>query len=61
VDELEFTPEVWNSMYGVRIMDPDGWRRDGKDYDEPLTFDDWHDRMLDSTVAAPNAVFRKDN
>jgi hypothetical protein len=55
MDELEMPPVFWNAMYGVRIMDIDGWRRDGKDYDEPLTFDDWHSRMLECTVDARNA------
>lgn len=59
MDELEMHPDFWSAMYGVRILDPDGWRRDGKDFDEPLTFDEWRDRMLESTVAS-TVDFRKE-
>jgi hypothetical protein len=55
-DELEMPPRFWAAMVGVVVLDPDGWRRDGKDFDEPLTLDDFWDRMLYSTIYAPNGV-----
>lgn len=44
------TPEEWENEMGVVVLDPDGWRRDGKSWHEPLTRDDFWHRMVQSTV-----------
>lgn len=54
------TPSEWETIDGVRVMDPDGWRGhnrlgDGleygpKEWDEPIVRDEWDHRMAMSTV-----------
>ncbi len=40
----------WAADIGVNIRDPDGWRRDGKAWLEPLSYDDFCERMTISTI-----------
>lgn len=49
------TPDEWAAEHDVLILDPDGWRRDGKPWDEPLTEEDFLDRMAQSTICSPRA------
>ncbi len=44
------TPAEWEAIYNLRVLDADGWRQDGKDYDEPIDEAEWNERMSISTV-----------
>lgn len=45
------TPEEWGELYGVDIMDPDGWRSaDAPAWTEPITLADFYERALRCTV-----------
>ena len=35
----------------IQILDPDGWRKDGKSFNAPLTEKEWNERMIFSTVS----------
>lgn len=43
-------PEEWEPIVGVQIVDPDGWRKDGKPFDEPITRREFEERAAPSTV-----------
>ena len=43
-------PSTWAKKIGVRIMDPDGWRNDGKSLNVPLTKKEFDQRIVISTV-----------
>jgi hypothetical protein len=43
------TPEEWSRITDVTILDPDGWRYDGKSWDEPITRKEWSWRWAIST------------
>lgn len=47
---MKRTPDDWSIDYGVTILDPDGWRRDGQPWDEPITESDFFARMVQSTI-----------
>jgi DNA repair protein RadC/predicted ABC-type ATPase len=49
------TPQQWAEAIGYRIIDPDGWRADGKSLDEPLTWDEFRQRARVSTMAAEDS------
>lgn len=51
--EVLHTPVVWGEKYGVQVLDPDGWREDGKSFHEPITYEEWKRRLWISTVYAP--------
>lgn len=42
-------PQEWCWIQGVTILDPDGWRWDGKDWDEPITEAEFTERASRST------------
>lgn len=44
------TPDEWADEYHVRIMDPDGWRLDGKNFKTPITENEFLWRVSESTV-----------
>jgi hypothetical protein len=47
------TPEQWCAEYGIRILDPDGWRsKDAPDWTEPLTLAEFYDRAVQCTASA---------
>ena len=48
------TPVEWEAITHIRIMDPDGWRADGKDYTEPITRAEFIQRAAVSTVGNVN-------
>jgi hypothetical protein len=52
--ELTRRPHDWEHVYGIKVMDPDGWRpgaRGGaKGWEEPITREEWEERMGMSTV-----------
>lgn len=39
-----------NSWKNVVILDPDGWRSDGKSFDEPIDLEEFEDRAMSSTI-----------
>ena len=43
-------PEEWEEISGIRVVDPDGWRRDGASFDEPCTQAQFRKRCGESTV-----------
>ncbi len=43
------TPDEWQKLTGITILDPDGWRADGFDFNKPISEADWNRRMLQST------------
>ena len=43
-------PEEWADSMSITILDPDGWRIDGKDFNEPITFEEFEDRLCNSTI-----------
>ena len=50
-DHVVRTPAQWAEEFNVTILDPDGWRgARGKDWSEPITRDEFRDRMMQSTV-----------
>lgn len=44
------TPDEWSRRLGVTIHDPDGWRQDGKSWDEPISRAEFMRRMQVSTI-----------
>lgn len=48
--ERKYTPTKWGKVTGLVVCDPDGWRRDGKSFDEPVTYDEFVERATTSTV-----------
>lgn len=49
-DILPRPPSVWELIDGIQILDPDGWRRDGKSFDEAIDRAEWENRMTASTI-----------
>lgn len=48
---MKLKPCEWAEIFGHEIIDPDGWRGSaGAGFDEPLTFDDFVSRFIESTV-----------
>lgn len=52
-------PSVWCKEFGLTIHDPDGWRVDNKDYDDPITEADFRKRAEESTCVGDMSYFRK--
>jgi hypothetical protein len=48
---MKLTPKEWQEKTGITILDPDGWRKDGKSFDEPIDLNEWNERMFISTVS----------
>jgi hypothetical protein len=48
-DHRPRTPAEWEVIDGIRVIDPDGWRVDGKSFDEPISWDEWQRRVGPST------------
>jgi hypothetical protein len=44
------TPDEWSKRFGIKVWDPDGWRSDGKPWDEPISEDEFERRAAVSTV-----------
>lgn len=43
------TPDEWQEITEVRVMDPDGWRCDGRSWSHPLTEEEFRSRAMLST------------
>jgi len=53
----KFTPEEWQRKTRITILDPDGWRGTMlKDFNEPIDFVEWDERMKHSTVSWNNTA-----
>ena len=48
---IKHKPSTWEKLRGIQILDPDGWRKDGKSFNAPLTEEEWNERMVYSTVS----------
>ena len=44
------TPRQWGKDFDVEVMDPDGWRVDGKDFSDPISFEEYKARLWPSTI-----------
>ena len=54
------TPEQWSLELKVRVLDPDGWKRDGKSFQEPISLTEFERRLIYSTCSyLPGFNFRK--
>ncbi len=42
---------------GVRVVDPDGWRVDGKSWDDPISYREWRRRLGSCTVDVSRVTF----
>lgn len=43
-------PTEWANLACIVIKDPDGWRRDGKDFHEPITYEEFTRRLNLSSI-----------
>ncbi|MFG3715831.1 hypothetical protein [Micromonospora sp. NPDC047730] len=50
------TPDEWSEVTGLVVLDPDGWRADGRPWSAPLTRADFLKRAMRSTLAKAPAV-----
>lgn len=51
VSEL-LPPDGWAAVFNLTVMDPDGWRVDGKSWEEPITEHEFRTRVMSSTIRA---------
>lgn len=49
-EEFKQEPHRWAWHHNMQILDPDGWRVDGKDFHEPITEAEFLERVLICTV-----------
>jgi hypothetical protein len=49
-EAIHFTPSLWCKIFDVQIMDPDGWRRDGKSFDDHVSCEEFKARCDGSTT-----------
>ncbi len=50
ISDVKKLPSEWAADIGVDIRDPDGWRRDNKNWFQTLSYDDFCERMAMSTI-----------
>lgn len=55
------TPAEWEEIDGIRVVDPDGWRVDGKPFDEPIIWEEWSRRSSMSTCDMTEWFKRQQN
>jgi hypothetical protein len=48
-DELRY-PDEWEELTAIHVLDPDGWRVDGKNWYHPITREEFLRRVVTSTV-----------
>lgn len=48
-ETIKLTAEQWDEILDSRIADPDGWRADGKSWDEPISLSEFVYRASAST------------
>lgn len=44
------TPEEWCKLLGASIMDPDGWRDGTRAWEEPITKEEFDERLQRCTI-----------
>ena len=44
------TPSEWCQELGAKIMDPDGWRDGTRDWEEPITREEFDERLNRCTI-----------
>lgn len=49
-DTILKKPEEWGKILGWRVLDPDGWRKDDKPWEEPITENEYMERLFWSTI-----------
>lgn len=52
--KIKFTPDMWQQILGFRVIDPDGWDRQGDfmaSWNEPLTFNEFMNKADESTCS----------
>jgi hypothetical protein len=55
--EILRTPTEWESVTGIRVIDPDGWRGvGGRSWEEPITEAEWDKRVSVSTIEHQKAA-----
>ena len=47
---MTLLPIEWGQILGVEVLDPDGWRQDGADFEAPTVLADYVRRVIVSTV-----------
>lgn len=48
--EVLHTPDEWCQILDAEILDPDGWRHDNKDWNDPITKEEFRERHAMCTV-----------
>ena len=43
-------PDEWAKIEKIKILDHDGWLDDNKDFNEPITYDEYLKRTVKSTI-----------
>jgi hypothetical protein len=54
-------PEDWCKMFGVEVIDPDGWQGTKPDWDTPITLDMFKSRFVVSTTRVSDKAQYKRN
>ena len=52
LQHLVLDPVDWCGLLGVVMVDPDGWRRDAKDFEEKIGLKEFVQRAMESTVGS---------
>jgi hypothetical protein len=50
MSERLLTPYEWELVTGIQVLDPDGWRVDGKSWLEPVSLAEFSRRVMTSTI-----------
>jgi hypothetical protein len=56
---VKHRPSTWEKITGIKIWDPDGWRKDGQSWYKPIDLDEWKVRQMQSTCTLPSSYFSK--
>ena len=56
--QIKHKPSTWSRLTGIRIIDADGWRIDGKSINAPIDAAEWEQRMCMSTVERKVQILR---
>lgn len=53
------TPMEWAARAGFTVLDPDGWRADGKSFEEPIAWEEFTQRCITSTLSNVGAFINQ--
>lgn len=53
------SPEEWMQVTKVRVLGPDGWRKDGKNWDTPISEEEFHLRVSTSSCIFPAGYWQQ--